>query len=682
MSIKDWPGGIISKEQVVPSGPYLNSTASGIWTMDQAASYTKQGIWPTAGNVEPDVASNFSTYLYEGNSGTLSVNNGIDFAGDGGLLWIKNRGGAYNHLLIDTVSGGTKYLNSNATTLQQTFSSGEEFTFSSTGFSSTAADFKWNNSGNDYTSWSFKKQAKFFDIVTYTGTASVQNISHNLGSVPGMIIVKRLDSSSFNWQIYHRNSNATPEDYRLEFTTGAAQLNTGVWGSTAPTDTHFTVGANGDSNGSGAPLVAYLFAHETGADSMIRCGSYTNSSSGIEVNLGFEPQWLLVKKSSATGNWAIVDKMRGWRDTGAAGDNAEQLRPNLSNTENAEYHPTITPTGFKTYGEGGGGGSSVGTFVYVAVRAPMMIAPTVGTEVFNMDGFVGRTSGSWFRTGTGSSTTFPADFALRARPNHADEKNALTRILGDKMLRTDSSGSVTTSGNAQWDWMDGYADAVNNTTHFSWMWKSAKSFFSVATYTGDGTSSNSVRTAAIPHNLGVQPEMVWVKRRDTTSEWVVAHKDYGAGYLNLSNSLATFPVGGINFDDAFTATNFKINGWQQEANFNVSGSAYIAYLFSSLAGVSKVGSYTGNGGSQTIDCGFSSGARFILIKRADSTGDWWVLDTERGIAAGNDQLITLNDTTAQTAVDVIDPNNSGFTVDTTNADFNASGGNYIFYAIA
>lgn len=55
MSIKDWPGGVVSKDQVVPSGPYETSTASGIWTMGQVANYTKQGIWPTAGSVEPGV---------------------------------------------------------------------------------------------------------------------------------------------------------------------------------------------------------------------------------------------------------------------------------------------------------------------------------------------------------------------------------------------------------------------------------------------------------------------------------------------------------------------------------------------------------------------------------------------------------------------------------------------------
>lgn len=672
MSIKDWPGGIISKEQVVPSGPYLNSTASGIWTMDQAASYTKQGIWPTAGNVEPDVASNFSTYLYEGNSGTLSVNNGIDFAGDGGLVWIKNRGAAQNHMLMDTVRGGTKYLNSNVTTQEQTFSSGEEFTFSSTGFSSTAADFKWNNSSYDYASWSFKKQAKFFDIQTFSGNgATTRTLSHDLGAEVGMMIIKsRSTSAQGEWWVYHRSMDSSPETKQMQLSETYGANNAGnVFGAVKPTSTQFSVGSG--SNYSGQDYIVYLFAHETSADSMIRCGSYTtDANEDATIDLGWEPQWVLAKRtdSSTGGAWTLFDSMRGMQ--GDFLGQAALLEVNDTNAETNVDRIAVTPTGFKVDNFGANR-----DYIYMAVRAPMMIAPTVGTEVFNMEGFVGRTSGSWFRTGTGSSTTFPADFALRARPNNADEKNALTRILGDNMLRTDSSGSVTTSGNAQWDWMDGYADAVNNTTFFSWMWKSAKSFFSVAAYTGDGVAGRT-----ITHNLGAVPEMIWVKKRSQTSNWeVYLHSEGGTKriYLDVANAIETTSAAWNNTDA--TATTFSL-GTSSQTNQN--GGTFIAYLFGSLAGVSKVGSYTGNGGSQTIDCGFTSGARFILIKRTDSTGDWWVLDTERGIDPGNDTLITLNDTTAQSYADVIDSNNSGFTVDTTNADFNASGGSYIFYAIA
>jgi hypothetical protein len=48
-----YPSGFITKSPTAPSGPYETSTAKGIWTLDQAMQFKKQGIWPTAGNVAP-----------------------------------------------------------------------------------------------------------------------------------------------------------------------------------------------------------------------------------------------------------------------------------------------------------------------------------------------------------------------------------------------------------------------------------------------------------------------------------------------------------------------------------------------------------------------------------------------------------------------------------------------------
>jgi hypothetical protein len=118
---------------------------------------------------------------------------------------------------------------------------------------------------------------------------------------------------------------------------------------------------------------------------------------------------------------------------------------------------------------------------------------------------------------------------------------------------------------------------------------------------------------------------------------------------------------------------------------NGSGQTYIvSYLFATLAGVSKVGSYTGTGTTLSIDCGFTAGARFVLIKRTDSTGDWYVWDTTRGIIAGNDPYLMLNSTAAEvTNTDYIDPLSSGFQISSTApAAINASGGSFIFLAIA
>jgi len=114
---------------------------------------------------------------------------------------------------------------------------------------------------------------------------------------------------------------------------------------------------------------------------------------------------------------------------------------------------------------------------------------------------------------------------------------------------------------------------------------------------------------------------------------------------------------------------------------NDSGETYIAYLFAS-SDVSKVGSYTGTGSDQTIDCGFTNGARFVLAKRSSTSGIWGVFDTARGIVAGNDPLLRLNATNAESSSDYIDPHSSGFTWPGEGGGFNTSGITYIFYAIA
>lgn len=115
------------------------------------------------------------------------------------------------------------------------------------------------------------------------------------------------------------------------------------------------------------------------------------------------------------------------------------------------------------------------------------------------------------------------------------------------------------------------------------------------------------------------------------------------------------------------------------------------YLFASLPGISKVGTYTGNGGtvntngtSQTISCGFSAGARFVLVKRTDSTGDWYVFDSARGIVAANDPYLLLNSTAAEvTTVDAVDADNSGFIVNqTSGTNLNVTSATYIYLAIA
>jgi hypothetical protein len=121
-----------------------------------------------------------------------------------------------------------------------------------------------------------------------------------------------------------------------------------------------------------------------------------------------------------------------------------------------------------------------------------------------------------------------------------------------------------------------------------------------------------------------------------------------------------------------------------ESAVNASGGTYAAYLFATAAGVSKVGSYTGTATTLQIDCGFTGGARFVMIKRTDSTGDWYVWDSARGIVTGNDPYLLLNSTAAEvTNTDFVDTASTGFEISSTApAAINASGGSFIFLAIA
>ena len=75
-----------------------------------------------SGGAEPGlyVDEVFSTYLYDGTGATQTITNGIDLSGEGGMVWLKNRTGAYNHNLYDTERGVKKALYPNRTNSEYT----------------------------------------------------------------------------------------------------------------------------------------------------------------------------------------------------------------------------------------------------------------------------------------------------------------------------------------------------------------------------------------------------------------------------------------------------------------------------------------------------------------------------------------------------------------------------------
>ena len=212
--------------------------------------------------------------------------------------------------------------------------------------------------------------------------------------------------------------------------------------------------------------------------------------------------------------------------------------------------------------------------------------------------------------------------------------------------------------------------------YVSWSFRKAPGFFDVVTWAGNATNGRTVA-----HDLGSVPEMIITKRTDGTGHWYTYHSGLANTqyvYLNAVNAVATGSMWG---NTTPTSTVFTLGSGQP----NEIAQNYVGYLFATLSGISKVGSYSGTGSAVNVDCGFTNGARFVLIKRADSTGgDWYIWDTARGIAAGNDPYLVPNTDAAEvTNTDYIDPLSSGFTVTSSApAALNASGGTYIFLAIA
>ena len=635
----------------------------------------------SAGGETLDVDEVFSTYLYDGNSSTQTITNGIDLSGEGGLVWIstRNNAGGGEKVLVDTARGATKRLRSYSTDAEATDSTGLT-AFNSNGFS-LGNDSGYNYSTGDYVSWTFRKAPKFFDVVTYTGNGVAgRTISHNLDNLVGMLIIKCTSHSS-DWSVQHRMLN--PDKYLALNETTSAQTDTARFHNTAASSSSFTVGSGNAVNGSGRTYVAYLFAHhnsgnpgEFGPDSdqdVIKCGSYTgNETNPNSINLGFEPQWLMVKAASKSQNWFIVDVMRGIT---TGGDEA-LLSPNLSSAESDNNYFSVTPTGFNVENSGTFINETGQTYIYMAIRRGPLAEPTSATDVFA----TGVVQSNTRKTLT-NPLGHPSDWAF-LQTTSGGNWIVQSRLTESADLKFNSNAAeVDNKGYGFANNTNYEADGTASIGAYGWNFRRAPSYFDVATYEGNSQTS----AITVNHNLGVVPEMMWCKKRGATGDWMVYHKDLNGGtnphtYRLRVNSSGAEGAGSGVWNAAPTATQFSV-GTDGDVN---SGDNFIVYLFASLAGISKVGSYTGNGSATgpIVDCGFSSGARFVLIKRIDADGDWCVYDTERGITAGDDKTLKLNRDTSETTGQVLNPHSSGFQLATADSFANASSGSYIFYAVA
>ncbi len=284
---------------------------------------------PTIGATASTQANEYMNVVtWTGDGNNPRTVSGVGFQPD--LVWAKLRSGAASNTLYDAVRGTGKVLFSDLTNDEATNNAfGYISAFNSDGFVATAGSTSnayFNTNGSTYVAWNWKANGSGssntsgtisstvsanttagFSIVTYTGNGSTgATVGHGLGVAPSMIIAKSRGAVT-SWPVYHSSLGAT--SWILLNSASAATTSAQEWNNTAPTSTVFTIGSSSANSNQSATYVAYCFAEVAGYS---KFGSYTGNGStdGPFVFTGFRPKFIMIKPSSATGEWIMWDTTR------------------------------------------------------------------------------------------------------------------------------------------------------------------------------------------------------------------------------------------------------------------------------------------------------------------------------------------------------------------------------------
>ena len=310
----------------------------------------------------------FQCKLYTGNGSSRSITFDGSENMSPNLLWLKSRDNTEWHALHDSVRGATKVLFANDDRDELTTST-HVTSFDSNGFSHGSGT-NTNNSGIKMVCWAWKESATaVFDIVTYTGSGSAQNISHSLSAVPEFFPTKRRSGTN-QWRTYHVGASDSATDYANFDTTDAFSDSATIFNDTMPTSSVFTVSTDSGINGSSETYVTYLWRSVQGFS---KFGTYTGNGNtdGPFVYTGFRPAFLIIKKSSASGSsWMIFDTKRNPTNDGAT------LRLPVGGTDSESTDHILDNSlsnGFKIRDSDATLNTSGATFVYIAfAEAPFV----------------------------------------------------------------------------------------------------------------------------------------------------------------------------------------------------------------------------------------------------------------------------------------------------------------------
>jgi len=481
----------------LPSGTTAErptSPSTGEWrynTTTNLVEFWDGGEWRDlqSENIPPINSENFNTVLYDGNSGTQAIT-GVGFQPD--WVWIKQRDtAAENHNLTDSTRGTNKIINSNNGNAEVT-STSRITSFDIDGFT-LGNNNETNDSGSKYVAWCWKAgggttssntdgsitstvQANTkaqFSVVSYTGTGANATIGHGLSSAPEIMIIKELTSTR-DWAVYSKyntGGSGNPAEERLKLNTSDATVTYApYWNSIEPTSTVFNVGVEGNVNTSGQGYIAYVFAPVAGYSSF---GSYTGNSSSNVISTGFEPAFLMIKRTNSTGWWNIWDNKRN-----TSNPRNTILSANLDSADltSTSLNINFLTNGFELTTNNGDLNENGSTYIYIAFGSDASAAPALPDSFANK--LYAGTGSPQSISGLGFS---PSLVWLKSR-NEVNKNVWTDSVRGtNKQLFSDSTDAESTSTDriTSFD-SDGFTlnsggsfNRTNNsgTNYVAWNWK-------------------------------------------------------------------------------------------------------------------------------------------------------------------------------------------------------------------
>jgi len=653
-------------------------------------------------------AEGFSAVNYIGNGSTNGIE-GIGFKPD--LLWIKSRNDTSHHNLYDSVRGLS------AGTLMSSSANAEDsvqriVSLNSSGFTTSPINYSYTNtSGYPYIAWAWDAgdnlAATGFTAVTYNGTGTKQSIS-GLGFEPDLLWIKNRIGGNSHYlydSVRGINKGISSNSSGSEDTNSSQLAGFDADGFTVPDD------SAGYNNYSGRKYIAWAWDAGTGSivsntNGTISSSVKVNTAKGFSIatyignatdgatighGLSQSPDMIIVKDRTNSAFWRVMHKDIDYTN--------DTLYLDADYGETADDRvKAFSSTTFTITGGGGVNGSGRNHVAYCFH----------GVSGFSKFGsYSGTGSAGNAITGLG----FRPAFVMIKRKDAADNWVMFDNVRdpinsAEKYLLADSANAEATFSTVKIDFdsdgftLQGSANNINNAsgtyiymafaggqdlvsplntngTIDSRVKANTAKGFSIATYTGNGSSG-----ATFGHGLGVTPDMVIVKRRDGANSWQVYTSILGATKFLELHSTGGEQTATNRWND--TAPSSSVVTLGDNSNVNSNGGTCVAYSFASITGYSKIGSYSGTGSSGNSITGLGFKPAFLMIKRTDTSSSWSMHDSTRNVNNPRNSSVWAESNSSEgTSSDYnINFDSDGFTINTSNAARNASGGSYIYMAFA